>query len=275
MRQRPLVALATARPISRALLHVHHISWGVSPTPPCADAAPAPDDRSARLASPSEYSMTTMLYMVVALRCWASGRVRTRCISNRQRGVSFPPAPTSSSYRRLPQVFLIKREADPGMVVRVLRPHACPGITVAKADEGASLVSSGSGEARQAAPVPQQIAGSDEKEVALCSHRGPGLVSTILDFEGAALAPAPAGGARTEPVPPQGAVALKAAPRVDRIEVRDRDEELAVLHIAPDCKRSIAASTSSYSPPASKSIGRRPSRLRLRPCSQISAPSAV
>lgn len=57
-------------------------------------------------------------------------------------------------------------------------------------------------------------------EVSVCLHdHALGGATEVQDFEGTALAPAATGGARTESVPSQGAMALKAAAGLDRLEV--------------------------------------------------------
>ena len=97
----------------------------------------------------------------------------------------------------------------------------------------------------------------------------------VQHLEGAAFAPASAGGAGAKLLPPKRGVTLEDPVDLSWFKVRDRGEQVAVSHIDPAASRSIASSTSSYAPSASRSIGRRLSRLRLRPCSQISAPSRV
>ena len=56
--------------------------------------------------------------------------------------------------------------------------------------------------------------------VPVCLHdHALGRAAEVKDFEGTALAPTPAGGARAESVPSQRAMLLKAAAGLDRLEV--------------------------------------------------------
>ena len=84
----------------------------------------------------------------------------------------------------------------------------------------------------------------DEVPVGL-DHDAVGWASEVEDLEGATGTPASAGGAGLQLLPTQRGVSLERSPHSDRVEVRDSGEQVAVLHMAPAWRRSMASSTSS------------------------------
>lgn len=71
-----------------------------------------------------------------------------------------------------------------------------------------------------------------------------------------------------------GDVALPRSTNVSSWARGDEDGQGIHYYMAPEA-RSASTRTSSYWPAASRSMGRRPPRLRLRACSQIWTPSSV
>lgn len=131
-----------------------------------------------------------------------------------------------------------------------------------------------------------QVAGADQlgphafdrlDEVAMgLDHDRGGRPGQVDDREGTFGAPASTRCAAGKRAAARRGVALEDAGHGGGGRVGDGDGKWAVhVYIAPEARRSTAPSTSLNLPAVKRSIGFSEPSVRLRPCSQMSAPSAV